>query len=134
MPTTDRIMSTPIFRPRPLPSLLALAIGIALFILAIARGDKDSLTAGFLFLLRQTRELRVVRVILRKEVLLPVKQRRIFALGEVSKAHVQDRPPANACRNAASEKATARPICLAYVAASIASRVSGGNRAGHRIG
>ena len=46
----------------------------------------------------------------------------------------RSRPPANACRNAASEKATARPICFAYVAASSANSVSAGNGSGQRVG
>ena len=42
------------------------------------------------------------------------------------------RPPANAWRKAASENATARPICFAYVAATIAARVSPGQFSGQR--
>ncbi len=41
-------------------------------------------------------------------------------------------PPANAWRIAASENATARPVCFANVAASIASSVSNGHGSGQR--
>src|SRR6185312_15127667 len=45
------------------------------------------------------------------------------------------RPPANACRKAASANATARPICFAYVAATIAARMSwSAQSAGQRSG
>ena len=44
----------------------------------------------------------------------------------------RSRPAANACRNAAIEYATTRPVCLAYVATSIAQSVSAGSSAGQR--
>ena len=47
----------------------------------------------------------------------------------------RSRPPAYAWRNAASENATTRPICFAYVAASsAATRLSNGNGSGQRSG
>ena len=44
------------------------------------------------------------------------------------------RPPANAWRKAASANGTVRPICLAYVAACIATALSNGKGSGQRSG
>ena len=47
---------------------------------------------------------------------------------------LRSRPPAKACRNAASAKATPRPVCLAKVATRMAVSVLPGQGSGQRKG